>query len=321
MNSNEQSFVMDVYGQKALPYIYYKDKFAVQQLEFFLEQSQCDAGQSISDLKKSNQAFLLDKPALKSICSGAGSKKLDVNTLQNYLPDDYLPFSITFDTWGAYTKHRKYNWYQTTRPGYSLVLQLNFTQPHDVKYYQLIKPKHKHHRFRWTCHPVKDNHTLTCAWARLDFDLNTGEVLIEEIQNDWLRDVTAFMKSMESLVKDDKKKVKEHDFFSANNTTFENLQEYHDSVLKPYRKMWDEAILSAAIWFSKRELGLNKIYYHTWETGAFLKDCEPPKSIYTKLPKKFGFKASKTAPQFIQECQYLKKTLRNKDCGWWFLEL
>ncbi len=40
--------------------------------------------------------------------------------------------------------------------------------------------------FKYTGHPIHKTRN-SIAWARIDLDYLTGEVLIEEIQNDWLR--------------------------------------------------------------------------------------------------------------------------------------
>ena len=92
-------------------------------------------------------------------------------------------------------------------------------------------------------------------------------------------------------------------------------------MILPYCKIWDEALLYSGIWFAKEELGIDQIYYHTYDSGCLLKKCQPPRSIYTKLPKRFGFKQTDVAPEFIRNCQYLKKVLRKKDLYWWKLML
>ena len=37
--------------------------------------------------------------------------------------------------------------------------------------------------FEWTSHPVHEGRHRTLAWARIDLDWESGEALIEEIQN------------------------------------------------------------------------------------------------------------------------------------------
>ena len=60
--------------------------------------------------------------------------------------------------------------------------------------------------------------------------------------------------------------------------------------------------LAATLWFLRRELGIRRIFYHTFETGNWLKglrDYKPPRSIYTDLPKQFCFQETYNPPSFI----------------------
>ena len=84
----------------------------------------------------------------------------------------------------------------------------------------------------------------------------------------------------------------------------EDVEEYVLVVLKPYADCWDEAILTAAITFIHDELGIRKIYYHSAESGAKMKRIRwdlPPRSLYSKLPKRFGFKKTQEVPEFLKE--------------------
>ncbi len=310
MDAITMRFIRGIYGREELPFIYFKDKYALQLLSYSME-----ADTSIAAIKKSQLGFLLQKPILKHISASLSNNQLEKTALQNFLPETYHAFGITIDKWGEKEKkHRKDSYYQTTRPGQSLVLQLNFTAEHDKEYYRLVKPRRKdYHPFRICSHPVAAKNRLTMAWARIDLDFDTGEVLIEEIQNDWLRQVISLKKRLPR----EKNKARKHWIFNSIAGTPESFAEYSEQVIKPYHKIWDEAILSAAITFCKEELGLHEVYFHTYESGNKLKECEPPRSIYSKLPKRFNFELTKKAPRFIRKCQYLKKTLRKGDLSWW----
>ena len=238
--------------------------------------------------------------------------------MEYFQSEKRLYFNINLRAWGAFKPHRKEKWRQTTRPGYSLVLRLNFDQMHDVPYYKLIRPV-EDHPFRYSGHPVCQNNRLTMAWARLDLDLDKSEVLIEEIQNDWIRDAYRMYNRLVRYEKKDKKRFKDHWFFEDTKTDLPAFKKYLEEVPEGYKKVWDEAMMSAAIWFSVKELGISDIYMHTHEGGKLLKDCNPPRSIYTKLPRRFGFKKTNVAPVFIQNCHYLKKILRKNKIEWWRL--
>jgi hypothetical protein len=77
--------------------------------------------------------------------------------------------------------------FSTSRRGFNLVLQLNFSSRHDEPYRKLVDPD-DYRPFELGGHPVAKGALHTLAWSRLDIDLNTGEALIEEIQTDWIRE-------------------------------------------------------------------------------------------------------------------------------------
>lgn len=304
-----------MYRTQKIPYWYYRDKYAVQLLEYHLQEEV-----KMSDLKASTYQSFLQKAPLKEITSRLTGNRLSPKNLSTYLPKEWLNFNLTFSKWGGYKKHTKDRDNQTTRQGFSFVIQLNFGALHDVQYHRLISPKNVgDHPFKYTCHPVAvAKSRLTLGWARIDLDLDSGELLIEEIQNDWLREVDSMVKRLTDLEKKNENRFKNHWFFYSYNTTLDQLKKYQ-TYLAPYKKIWAEAILAASIEFSVKEMGIRDIYFHTYESGCKLKDCTPPKSIYTKLPKRLGFQKTNLAPQFIRDCTYLKKTLRKNDFWWWKL--
>ena len=160
------------------------------------------------------------------------------------------------------------------------------------------------------------------CWARLDISLETGEVLVEEIQNDWLRDTKwtlAYLERWEKSGQD----YSTH--WLMQRTSLKKLREYYTLLLESYIKLWDEAVLCLVLKFSKEELGADKIWYHTFESGKFLKGYDkyslPPKSVYTKLPKRFGFTETEEAPEFIKKEAFLKKKLRRKALKWFTMLL
>lgn len=99
---------------------------------------------------------------------------------------------------------------------------------------------------------------------------------------------------------------------------------YYNDVVAPHAKLWDEAMLSAAIWFLVNELGLRQIYLHDHETGCKLKNVtfsQPPRSLYTKLPQRFCFQKSKQGPDFLFEKsdRRLRKLMNSDDFAFWHL--
>ena len=138
------------------------------------------------------------------------------------------------------------------------MLQLNFSSAHDEPYRRLIDPE-GYSPFCYFTHPISQTMN-TLAWARLDIDLAGGEALIEEIQSDWVRDA---LRARRHAVR-----AQGTVWLDGFEMQKDRVIRYVDSTLRRHEETWDEAMLSAAIWFLRRELGIKTIYYHTYESGA-----------------------------------------------------
>jgi len=193
-----------------------------------------------------------------------------------------------------------------SRQGYHLVLQLNMAGDHTQQFQKLVRPDDLH-TFNSYGHPsLKDGNRGTLAWVRLDMDFETNEVLIEEIQCDWIRVVRQAVKEGYTWYGD----------YSS-----DEIKAYANEVLAPYEKVWEEAMLSAAIDFIRHELGINTIYYHSFEVGALLKHItysKPPRSLYTKLPKQFGFQKTVKGPEFLIRERRIQKLQKKVKDPYWF---
>lgn len=280
-------------GGKTLFY-YFKDRYALLLLQMAIE-----GEVSKKDIQQGPFARLLEKEVVKNSIRKARSSSLSANTFGCYWPHAYECYLLTLGFWGG----RRGQWWQTSRPGYNLVLRLNFSSKHDDPYRELIDPDRKR-PFVYVDHPVsggnfdldpargRSMHTL--AWSRLDIDLDSGEALIEEIQTDWIRGA--------SIAK--RLALRDGDDVNLCGTELKktDVLRYVDSVLQQHQRMWDEAMLAATIWFLRDELGVNTIYYHTHESGIQLKRIEygaPPRSIYTRLPRRFCFQPTDRRPAFL----------------------
>ena len=100
---------------------------------------------------------------------------------------------------------------------------------------------------------------------------------------------------------------------------------YVRKTLAPYFRLWDEAALTAAINFVVDELGIRRIYYHSFETGNVLKKIrysQPPRSLYTDLPRKFCFRLTDEVPEMLAGSRVVKRKLKRvKQPRWYRLEL
>ncbi len=66
------------------------------------------------------------------------------------------------------------------------------------------------------------------------------------------------------------------------------------------------------MWFLRTELGIRRIFYHTFDSGVKLNriaGTRPPRSLYTRLPSRFCFRETCVPPSFlidILEAQRIK---------------
>ena len=312
MDTSLLNFIKGTINVEHTPYCYFKDKYAIELLLYTLEAEEVP----IRQVKKSSQGFLLQKAVLQHVLARSSGQPLRREQLRNYWCADSRYYTLSVGQWGEHSKHRNDDWYQTSRPGMNLVLQLNFDWGHNQKYYELIGPDKHDHPFEDDSHPIAEKgHTL--AWSRLDVDLETGEVLIEEIQNDWLRTSKDMVRAVEQ----------KQNYWRLRyaNTTKDKLLRYYYEEIRWHERVWEEAMLAATLRFTKRELGISQIYYHTFESGNLMKQltyCKPPRSLYTKLPRRFGFQKTSEAPRFLRQDKYLKKTFRkHKNLEWFVLNL
>lgn len=289
-------------GERTL-YRYYRDRYSVGLLRHLSRQQPL----SVAAVKKTPYAPLLQKPRVKNILADIGGKHLDDFQMARHDYDaDQNTFVLTLDTWGS-DRHREQRWKQTSRPGYNLVLQLNFCRRHDQAYQRLGCTES---RFNYHGHPVSTRRN-TLAWARIDLDWHSGTALIEEIQSDWIRTVSWLAERVACRLKAGKSPTDEIRAYGLK-CSLAATQDYCRFVLDRYQSIWAEAMLWAAIAFLREEIGLHRIFYHSVDSGRLLKNIKgnlPPRSLYTELPRKFCFEASTETPEFLLRDNAARKTL------------
>jgi len=290
---------------------YFKGEYAFKLLSYASR-----SRNTVSQLKKSPYQRLLNQPGVKAVLSNKGSGSVTPEIFTHVWKQNSEPFVLTLDSWGK-TRH----WGdQLTRDGGNLVLQMNFTEKHNRAYKKLVKPEDEF-IFNYDGHPVMTQGKRklfrdTLAWSRLDINLQSGEVLIEEIQSDWVRRVKACALAIKAG-----KSPWHLDYCDCNPDRFVT---YVDNVFKPFSALWSEAMLMASIKFIFTELGINKIYYHTYETGMQIKQIygKPPRSLYSDLPRKFCFEVTDEDPVFLQsDRSFIRKRRKLKNVNWYKLEL
>ena len=148
------------------------------------------------------------------------------------------------------------------------------------------------------------------AWSRMDVDLDRGEALIEEVQNDWIREAEYERRRLERYLACTKQcNCRMKPYAKA-------ALRYVNQVLAPYVSIWDQAMLSATLFFLREELGIGSIRYHTWETGNALKRIDglgkPPRSLYSRLPRQFCFTEVSDSPELLSGRQMRRRLRRAK---------
>lgn len=268
-------------------FYYFKDRYALLLLNLAV------TGQiSKKELKQTPFSKLLDKGVVQAVLSQNRGRLLSPEDFAAYWPAQYECYFLTLGVWGSLRNVCN----QTSRRGFNLVLHLNFSSQHDEPYRKLIDPRDDR-PFELGGHPVANGELHTLAWSRMDIDLDAGEALIEEIQTDWIREAQWERRYA----------ARERDSYWCwwdSNPRNKWIIRYVDSILRIHEKMWDEAMLSATLWFLRDELGIRKIYYHTYRSGADLKRISgrlPPRSLYTKLPKQFCFSETDEVPGLLRK--------------------
>lgn len=314
MNNVELDEILACLPKDKTKFHYARDDYAPLLLSYA-----CAKGSSISQIKQSAFRGLLEKAQIKSQLKSFGDGQIDVEALQYAVATDKQSYLLTAGKWDRSYRHFS----QTTCENANLVLRLNFNASHDRAFSRWVGDQEKDY-FVFEEHPImregeRSYYRNTLAWARLDLDFDTGEVLVEEIQNDWLRFTKEFRDNLQRYLRyRPNAKSAEQD-----KRLMQRLDRYIEQVLAPHFKIWDEAMLTAVITFCVNELGIRRIYYHSFDTGCRLKRISrrlPPKSLYTGLPRRFCFQITEETPRFLQKSSMAKRKLKRiKNPSWYLL--
>jgi hypothetical protein len=257
----------------------------------------------VNALRQTPAAPLLQKPRVKTALAQCGKElRREFLDAQIACLPDPEHYALTLGVWAAASSRGRA--LQTSRAGANLVLQLNFSHRHNRAFERLVKPKDG---WEFNCggHPAlrdeRASRRYTLAWARLDIDFDQGEALIEEIQTDWIRQALALRQRLESVMQGKTRRpIYWQRRFDGKDA---DIVEYCEQHLAPHRERWDEAMLSATLFFLREELGIAGIWTHTPQSGVFLKRLghysAPPVSLYSDLPKRFCFRETETLPGFL----------------------
>jgi hypothetical protein len=263
-------------------FTYGKDRYAISLLQMGMGRV-CH-----EELKKSSLGRLFDKPQLKAWLGTLGKKTFTVPDLDMLWPQETETYRLTAGLFEG--------WTQTTRKGghgWNIVLQLNLNGS-DAEWMERIHPDRGNDPFERTYHPIHEGRHRTLAWARIDLDWETGEALIEEIQNDRLREVKD---CVEWIRGKNRRMIR----LAGHRVHSSVVISYWEQRLRLSRQFWDEAMLCAAIRFIVEELGIRCIWYHSPVSGARLKNVkDAPVSLYSDLPRRFCFEKTPQLPRFVR---------------------
>ncbi len=290
---------------------YFKDRFALQLLAYAAAE-----GRSLSEMRQGRFRPLLQKPEVRRVLGDSGGRGADWGLLDSYFPAATESYNLTLGVWGS---DRDWRWNQTTRPGFNVVVQLNFPPAHARAYRRYIEPREET-PFESEWHPINQKGDHTLAWARVDLDVEHGEALVEEIQSDWIRDATfAAEHALASLIEGE---LKPPWWLGDVGCDAGQLFRYVEYVLARHRRIWDQAVLAATLWLLRERLGIRDVYMHTHESGCALKGIDgrqPPRSVYERLPRSFCFERVASRPTFLRN--HLARRPTRIPCEFWRLRI
>ena len=313
MQRDDLADLTQALGKQRRLFHYFPDRYALLLLAYAVGD-----GTPVRRLKASRLARLLCKPGVREVASRAADGVLSAADLMNVWPRQTEAYRLTLDWWG--TDH---DWCacctQTSRPGFNLVLQCNLSRKHEEAYRKLLRPQGN--PFMLRSHPNASTES-TLAWARLDVDLDAGEVLIEEIQSDWVKEANALRCSLSGCPNDELAEVLADWGLDAEAW---KVTRYMDTVFAPHASWWSELMLSATLDFVRSELGIRSVYYHSYDSARHFKTerWNAPRSLYSRLPERFCFEQSEVPPRLLSECSnnYVRCKLRQRCVAFYRLEL
>ena len=276
--------------------------FAEREAAWLLHQ-QITGPKRIAELRRGEQAPLIARPGVREVVAECGDgritperlvpladpltafrreRELAVDRPSQTAFDlaaaaDWQTYSISFAEWGKLGYWRDI---QLSRDGANLVLQLNFPEAYREEFLRHFEPEVRR-KLEYYGHPVRFFGPITLAWARLDFDPWSDELLIEELQTDWLRAIKRWKKPLTS---------------TGPMVARRERRAFIDRTLAEYKKVWSRVLMLAVLVFARARL-------------KNIREILPPRSLYTDLPRRFGFRPTDRAPEFLYRTRH--KALAN----------
>lgn len=278
-------------------YRYFSGAYAARILSMMLPEKV-----ELHRLKQTRFKRLLEHKTVKPLLSHCGDGVLDRQLLESSWAEPSRAFLLKLSRWGGRGER---SWHQISRGGENLVLQLNLPMQNLRQYHRWVDPSgHSSLNGTWSSHPVQTEVSSprfreTLAWSRIDFDFESNEALIEEVQSDATRTVIRMAKRYGRC---------------GCKSCLDKLR--YVKWFEPYLELWAEALLCATIEFIRNELGIERIFMHTarsgWMVKKMSKTWRAPRSLYSDLPKKFAFKQTYSAPEFLLQTRGYQQLIRRQ---------
>lgn len=318
METTEIDEILEIFEGYREKFPYRKDGFALTRL---LDET--GEGKSVAEIKKGPNGRFLNLPLIRDFISRIGDGQLTPDQFlfaTTHATDLYL---VTLDKWGNEKKYWTRSWDQMARPGFNLVIQLNLSNKHLEKIRRVDHDLLDYMTPQFSDHPVRDDGLVTVSWARIDMDVMSGVALIEEIQSDWIRETGYLRNRVKSMsLRDNLSHLFRHHDKPAPRKSWLKYLEGND--FHRMEKHWAEATLEATCQFLKQEIGITDIYLYDFETGNRFKGMksdyyQPPRSLYTSLPKRYGMKRVNEVPAFLlkKTDRHLRKAMRAAPSIFW----
>jgi hypothetical protein len=263
-------------------------------------------------LRQTRWAPLLGRDSVRRAVARSGDGVLRPATLRGVWSQRTVNYRVTTEVWDA-VKDWEPDWDQTSRPGANLVLQLNLPGG-EGRWHRRVAAAQGCHPFERRSHPIRGGAAVTLAWARVDVAEDWREVLIEEVQSDVIRGFERWANApAESRTR-----------VGPDREAFAQAAE---DCLERHANIWAEAVVLAALQRCARGLGLRRVFFHTPESHRALKGLEgrwqPPRSLYTSLPRRFGFELTTERPDFLwaERNREVRRRMAAGTTPFWLLRL
>jgi hypothetical protein len=148
-------------------------------------------------------------------------------------------------------------------------------------------------------HPyIKDQ----IGWARIEIASDKSYMLVDEIQSDHSNAANRLRNDDSLEITKIRKTLRTK--YNLDQESFNKLLNEYGSLMKDFPNIATQAVNR----FAKNN-AIKKIFWHTYESGKKLKDNEPPRSLYEKVPKENFFLPSQEKP-FGLNGEFLEKEAR-----------